>query len=117
MKKLILILVMMWSVAPLFAQPRPPANQVKNDHIKTSSSFVRRGVYNWKVYIDAPRAVLSEIEYVEYTLHPTFKQPVVRGDKQSQFSYKSSGWGEFNIKVKVQYKNRSVQTFSKWLDL
>jgi hypothetical protein len=32
--------------------------------------------YRWKVFVDAPESVMAEIKEVEYTLHPTFPDPV-----------------------------------------
>jgi len=126
MKKFSIALLLLLILQPAFNQtPASRAvvirsarfNQVTQQQIKNTSSFVRRGVYNWKIYIDAPQSVLDAISYVEYTLHPTFRPPVVRGNAGSQFSYSSSGWGEFNIKVKVVYRNNVVQSFEHWLDL
>ncbi len=36
------------------------------------------GRWDWTVYVTAPPAVLNEIRCVEYTLHPTFPNPIRR---------------------------------------
>jgi transcription initiation factor IIF auxiliary subunit len=82
----------------------------------------KAGYYNWKVFIDEDASVINSIRYVEYLLHPTFKKPLQRVDnstKYPKFSYSASGWGEFNIKVKIVYKNSSRQPLVQnyWLKL
>ncbi|HVF82050.1 MAG TPA: pYEATS domain-containing protein [Flavisolibacter sp.] len=69
----------------------------------------RRGFFNWSVYLRAPADTLKEIKEVTYTLHPTFRNPeqlVKASPDNRNFSYKASGWGEFDIKVKVIFNRR-----------
>jgi transcription initiation factor IIF auxiliary subunit len=74
--------------------------------------------YRWKVFVDAPDAVLNEIQSVEYTLHPTFPEPVrTSQDRGDRFGLEASGWGEFTILAKVRLKDGTDQTVPYWLDL
>src|SRR5215217_4404499 len=65
----------------------------------------REGWYNWEIHIE-PEDVLSQINYVQYTLHPTFYDPTKKIEKrEGGFKLEASGWGEFNIKVQIALKN------------
>ena len=74
--------------------------------------------YRWKVFVDAPESVMAEIKEVEYTLHPTFPDPVrTSRDRNDRFALEASGWGEFTILAKVRLKDGSEQAVPYWLDL
>ncbi|THU38163.1 hypothetical protein FAM09_15905 [Niastella caeni] len=99
MKNIVLIILLLWA-----CQAYAQNITVTND----ASPATRKGYYNWKVYLVASSTVLSTIKEVVYTLHPTFKYPVqtVKASTRNRnFSYSASGWGEFDIKVKIVYNN------------
>jgi transcription initiation factor IIF auxiliary subunit len=85
----------------------------------TSSLSGKSGYYNWTVFVQADDVTLNNIDHVEYLLHPTFSNPQVSSNNRStNFSYTSTGWGEFEIKVKIVFKNRQPpQYISYWLRL
>lgn len=89
--------------------------------VNNSFSPARKsGYYNWTVYVQGSEAVLNSINHVEYLLHPTFPKPQVSSyERRSSFSYTSNGWGEFEIRVKVVFKNASAtpQYINYWLRL
>lgn len=61
--------------------------------------------WDWEVHLEGNDEDLNEIEYVEYTLHETFPNPVRRiYDRTSRFELKTSGWGTFILYVRIQYK-------------
>ena len=85
-----------------------------------TSKYVGDGRYDWTVYIVADRETLGKISYVQYTLHPTFNPAVVKAtnrNKPHPFSITRNGWGEFNIKVKVVFKNNTYTSFDYYLEL
>ncbi|MEO0403710.1 MAG: pYEATS domain-containing protein [Bacteroidota bacterium] len=56
--------------------------------------------------------------YVEYRLHSTFRNPIqVKRDVETNFMLKSSGWGEFMIKIAVKLKNGETLEHGHWLKL
>lgn len=60
----------------------------------------------WTVFIESDPETISQIECVEYTLHPTFNSPVQRVcTPHNGFAYSARGWGTFEIKVKVIFKD------------
>jgi transcription initiation factor IIF auxiliary subunit len=63
------------------------------------------GWYDWCVFADAGPAELEDIAAVEYTLHPTFPDPIRKSrDRADRFALYSNGWGEFAVKIEVQPK-------------
>jgi transcription initiation factor IIF auxiliary subunit len=65
--------------------------------------------WSWSVWIDGSKHELDEIDLVEYTLHPTFRNPVrtIR-TRENCFKLSTSGWGGFPIFARVCNKNGSV---------
>lgn len=73
----------------------------------TSSPSTKAGYYNWTIFVQADDATLNTIDHVEYLLDPTFSNPQVSSfNRANKFSYSSTGWGEFDIKVKIVFRNR-----------
>lgn len=91
---------------PAVEQPLP---------IKTGNTAkqVREDWWNWTVFIEGPEEVLDKVRCVEYTLHPTFANPVSticdRGKGSRGFSLTASGWGTFEIGIRVFLKDGRVQ--------
>jgi transcription initiation factor IIF auxiliary subunit len=89
-----------------------------NDYAKPLGLRANRQFYKWRVFVDEPRDTLTQIDSVEYTLHPTFPEPhQVRTDPSDNFALDASGWGEFNILVTVRYKDGREEQTQHWLDL
>jgi len=76
-------------------------------------STIKSGYWDWTIFINAPEDVLGKIEYVEYTLHPTFPDPIRIVNQRSSgpyaFPLTTSGWGTFTVKIKVYYKDGTFQ--------
>jgi hypothetical protein len=96
-------------------------NKIKirfNNYARSISSIQGRNYYNWRVFVDEPSPVLSQISEVQYLLHPTFPNPLqVRTDPNDQFALESSGWGQFTIQITIRFKDHSTETTSYYLDL
>ncbi len=79
-----------------------------------TSKYLGGGRWEWTVYINAPQPVLQDIQSVEYTLHPTFPDPVRRvngiGDPRHPFGLTTNGWGTFEIPIRVAMKDGSVRS-------
>ncbi|MFZ2471076.1 MAG: pYEATS domain-containing protein [Methanothrix sp.] len=87
--------------------------------VKQSSKYKGNDRWTWSIWLEgATDDYLDKIEYVEYTLHPTFSKPVRRViERRTGFQLNSSGWGEFEIYIRVQYKNGSFENIRHWLKL
>lgn len=84
----------------------------------TVKPAAKKGYYTWVVFVKADDPVLNAIDHVEYLLDPTFPKPQVTVyDRGSRFSYTATGWGEFEIKAKVVYRNKEFEYLSYWLKL
>ena len=95
------------------------ANAQKISVDNSYSPSKKSGYYNWTVFVRADDAMLNSIDHVEYLLHPTFPNPQVSSyNRANSFSYTSSGWGEFEIKTKVVFKDKSASQYIQyWLKL
>ena len=78
--------------------------------ITNTSTYVGAGRWDWTIFVDAGPNTLKQIDCVEYTLHPTFPDPVrkVCGQQETRFALSSNGWGTFTVKVKITYKDGRV---------
>lgn len=75
--------------------------------------------WDWTVFIDPQSHDLGQIKCVEYTLHPTFPDPVRTvcqlGRLEQPFSLRSNGWGTFQIRIRLLYRNGSIHQTSHTL--
>lgn len=69
--------------------------------------------WKWTVYIQGSTQALNQIQCVQYKLHPTFPNPnrevCVRGKSNQAFPLTATGWGTFEIGIRVFLKNGQVQ--------
>jgi hypothetical protein len=65
--------------------------------------------WDWTVFINADQNTLSNVRCVEYTLHPTFPNPIrtVCDDPANHFALSARGWGTFEIKI--IFRDGSIQ--------
>ena len=80
--------------------------------LKNSSSYAGKeggtDWWNWTAYVECtPPDSLGDIAYVEYHLHPTFRNPIRRIHQPSGgFALETSGWGVFEVRAKVVFKDQ-----------
>jgi transcription initiation factor IIF auxiliary subunit len=62
--------------------------------------------WKWWVWIEGSPEELDHVDYVMYTLHPTFPNPVrtVR-DRASKFRLDTAGWGIFRLYAMAAHKD------------
>jgi transcription initiation factor IIF auxiliary subunit len=81
-----------------------------------SAAYIGSGRWDWTVYIRAPADTIRSIRCVEYTLHPTFPNPVRQvcnsGEGPEYFPLRTNGWGTFQIPIKIQFRNGKTQTLN-----
>ncbi len=91
--------------------PTPvPIVDVQKVPLTTGNTSRNLGVgrWEWSVFVIASDDVLRQIQYVEYTLHPTFPEPIQKVTQRGVVSGKgfflnATGWGTFEIAVKVVF--------------
>lgn len=70
------------------------------------------GQWNWTVFIQSSDDILDQVECAEYTLHPVLPNPVrivcERGTGSAAFPLSATGWGTFEIQIRVFMKDGRV---------
>jgi transcription initiation factor IIF auxiliary subunit len=65
--------------------------------------------FDWCVYVGGEARVIDSIESVEYTLHPTFPNPIrLTKNKLDRFALFSAGWGGFLIRIAITLEDGSA---------
>jgi transcription initiation factor IIF auxiliary subunit len=105
-------------LSPIQAQvSRATLQQISADN---TARDLGNGRWYWTVFIKPPPDILDQIESVEYTLHPTFANPVQRvydkgRDPNQAFPFSAAGWGVFTIKIRVFTKDGQYQDLTHYL--
>jgi len=69
------------------------------------------------VWVDASQRELDEIEFVEYTLHPTFKKTNRHSrNRPNNFSITFWTWGVFNIKIAIHLHSGEIVNMDYYLE-
>ncbi len=77
-----------------------------------------KDAWHWSIWLEGPQADLDQIVQVEYTLHPTFTQPVhVVDDRSTNFRLSASGWGEFEVQARARTRDEKWHPLRHWLTL
>jgi len=105
------------------ARVKPPVSVVAvvENRIAADNSVVRLGerLWQWTIFIKAPEKLLDEVQYVEYTLHPSYKDSVVtvyeRATGSRAFPLTRTAWGTFRVYIKVVMRDGSTRQLSHYL--
>ncbi|WP_223789428.1 pYEATS domain-containing protein [Marinicella meishanensis] len=67
--------------------------------------------WQWKAFIEASdKASLDDIEYVEYQLHSSFRNPIKKSRNAAKaFAITNLGWGTFMLRARVVFKDKSKE--------
>jgi len=77
--------------------------------IAQTETYLGDDWWSWAVWIEGPDAELDRIAFVEYTLHPTFAEPVrTVSARRSKFRLSSGGWGSFTVYARIYRKDGST---------
>ena len=94
------------------AQPEQKA-ELESVRVRNVARKIAPKRWKWTIFVEGGSRALDGIHCVEYTLHPTFRNPVKmicrRGQGPYPFAYSANGWGTFRIKVRVIGKDGSEQ--------
>jgi len=94
------------------------AGQARRVAFNNTATYLGNGRYDWTVYVDADAATLAKIRSVQYTLDPSFPNPVrTVSTRQNKFALSANGWGEFTIYAKVQFTDGTTGTYRYRLNL
>jgi hypothetical protein len=85
-----------------------------------TAEFVNRKRWDWTVFITGNERDLDRVDFVEYTLHETFANPVrivrERGKSEKAFPLSTNGWGAFRIFIRIFLKDGNILHLSHDLD-
>jgi len=74
--------------------------------IQQSERYEGDDWWKWAVWVDGSERILDSIEYVEWTLHPTFPDPIRKVTNRLQkFRIETGGWGVFQIRAVARTKD------------
>ncbi len=101
----------------VFLFPTPPSYG-QDIRVTNTSSAQGSGQFKWTLYVFADKSILNKIEYVEYTLHPTFPQAIQRKyNREQYFLFEGSGSTAFEVRVRVHFDNNSDKYLTYMLQL
>jgi transcription initiation factor IIF auxiliary subunit len=99
----------------VFKQQSKPASL--NVSAKNWSRQIEPGWWEWGIYVEGAATELDRIRCVEYTLHPTFPNPVrMVCSRPDRFQLIARGWGTFTVRIKLMLKDGSIQELSHPLE-
>lgn len=93
--------------------PSPKGNEeVNENHLALLHSSWRypkkdkefdKKMYVIQVILQANNDVLDKVEFVRYSLHPSYPNKLqIKTNKENKFELKELAWGEFNLKAEVK---------------
>jgi transcription initiation factor IIF auxiliary subunit len=86
--------------------------------IEQSEKYKGDDWWKWAVWVEGGDETLDQIDFVEWTLHPTFPNPIRKThDRVHKFRIKTGGWGVFQIRALVQMKDGSQIRLKHYLKL
>lgn len=86
--------------------------------IEQSQKYEGDDWWSWSVWLDGPKSELNNVDFVEYTLHSTFRDPVrTINTRRNGFRLDTEGWGVFPIYALVCKKDGSVTRLKHQLKL
>ncbi len=97
--------------------PSPQENEeVNENHLallhsswrysKKDNEFGKK-MYVIQVILQANKDVLAKVEFVRYSLHPSYPNKLqIKMNQENNFELKELAWGEFNLKADVKIKGQ-----------
>lgn len=97
-------------IIPLVISPTPTSPMPMSLYANNVATRVEgNNPWSWKIFIQGSDNELEQVKCVEYTLHPTFPNPLQticdKGQIEYPFALDATGWGTFEIKIKILLKD------------
>jgi transcription initiation factor IIF auxiliary subunit len=74
--------------------------------------------YDWCIFASGDPVDVQLVKAVEYTLHPSFPEPVrTISDVGHRFGLASNGWGSFTARIRVIFANGKEEFTSHLIEL
>ena len=98
---------------PIFAQTSGSLD------VQNVAERVADNKWKWTAFVTGQPEEIAKIECVRYTLHPTFPNPVLKvcetSDPKRPFAISAVGWGVFNLRARIEYKDGSSRDLTHFL--
>ena len=77
--------------------------------LRNKWNYKGKELWRWEAFVDDDSSgELANVDFVEYVLHPTFRDPIrTIQDPSGGFVLKTEGWGTFELKAFAQMKDGS----------
>jgi len=76
--------------------------------ILQSEEYQGEDWWKWAVWLEGNAEALDHVEFVEWTLHPSFRDPIrTTRNRSDKFRLETGGWGVFIIHARVGIKDGS----------
>ena len=115
----LMVLGLVWGVLFMMSLAAAPQNQ--EIAFTNTARYLGKDRWEWTVYVKASPSVIQTIRCVEYKLPPTFAKPNRKvcgaGVPGQPFALKGSGWGTFEIPIRVVFKSGQTRVFKYKLSL
>jgi hypothetical protein len=96
-------------------QQLPPA-ETRHLSARNTAERIGENQWRWTIFVDADNDTLSQIECVDYILHPTFDPPVQAScTSENNFAFSATGWGTFEVGVRVRFRNGTEKQLTHML--
>lgn len=81
-----------------------------NVRLRNWSRELEPGWWDWGISLEGAPSELSQVRCVEYTLHPTFPNPVrMICTRDNNFLLTARGWGTFTLGAKLMLQDGSIR--------
>jgi transcription initiation factor IIF auxiliary subunit len=88
--------------------------------IQNVAESIGNNEWKWTAFVTGLPAQIEKIRCVRYTLHPTFPEPIQdvcnTSDPKHPFALTMTGWGTFNLRARISFKDGSSSDLSHFLE-
>jgi transcription initiation factor IIF auxiliary subunit len=106
----------MLSAGPLFISGQAMAQSLDVQNVAERAADNQ---WKWTAFVTGPPDQIAKIRCVRYTLHPTFPNPVREvcdtSDPKQPFALSAVGWGTFNLRARIEFKDGSSSDLTHFL--
>jgi transcription initiation factor IIF auxiliary subunit len=75
--------------------------------------------WQWTAFVSGSPDQIGKIACVQYTLHPTFPNPVQKvcssNDPKHPFALTATGWGMFNLRARIEFKDGTSKEITHYI--
>jgi transcription initiation factor IIF auxiliary subunit len=104
---------------PIFISVQAMAQTAGSLDVQNVAERMADNQWKWTAFVTGPPEQIAKIQCVRYTLHPTFTNPVQEvcdmSDPKHPFALSAVGWGVFNLRARIAFKDGSSSDLTHFL--